>query len=68
MSETEINTLVQHYVCRIFQDGARRLGVPVISIEDGDAGRLNRAAADLEEILAHFVQRHARQPQGSKRH
>jgi hypothetical protein len=59
MSETEINTLVQHYVCRIFQDSARMLGVPVIAIRDADAGRLNRAAADLEEILAHFVERHA---------
>ncbi len=58
MSQVEINTLVQHYVCRIFQDGARRLGVPVIAIREDDAGRLDRAAAELESVLARFVQQH----------
>lgn len=58
MSEVEINTLVQHYVCRIFQESAKMLGVPVISIRGEDAGALDQAAAELERVLARFVRQH----------
>lgn len=59
MSELLINTIVQHHVCRIFQETAKMLGVPVISIPQVDAERLNRAAAELEAVLAHYVQQNA---------
>lgn len=32
------------------------LGVAVITIPDADAARLNRAAAELEEVLTHYIQ------------
>lgn len=56
MTEILINTIVQHHVCRIFQDTAHMLGVAVITIPDADAARLNRAAAELEEVLTHYIQ------------
>lgn len=59
MSDLLINTIVQHHVCRIFQDTAKMLGIPVISIPGVDAERLNHAAAELEEILARYVQDNA---------
>lgn len=55
MNQMLINTIVQHHVCRIFQDTARMLGVPVITIPGSDAERLNHAAAELEEVLLHYV-------------
>jgi hypothetical protein len=30
MTALEINTVVEHYVCKIFQQAAKDLGVPVI--------------------------------------
>lgn len=59
MSNILINTIVQHYVCRIFQDTARMLGVLVITVEGEDAGRLKQAAGELEAVLTHYVQSHA---------
>lgn len=56
MTALEINTVVQHFVCRIFQQAAKDLGVPVIVIPPTDARRLNLAAARLEKVLTHFVQ------------
>jgi hypothetical protein len=56
MSELEINTVVQHFVCRIFQQAAKDMGVPVIVIPPTDARRLNLAAAQLEKVLSNFVQ------------
>lgn len=55
MTEVEINTVVQHYVCRIFQQAAKDLGVPVIVIPPTDVQRLNLAAAELEKVLSNFV-------------
>lgn len=57
MTALEINTVVQHFVCKIFQQAAKDLGVPVIVIPPTDAQRLNEAAAQLEAVLANFVQR-----------
>lgn len=62
MNHVQINTLVQHYVCKIYQDAARMLDVPVIQLSDDDAGRINDAAVELEEVLTHFVHKHARRP------
>lgn len=59
MSKIPINTIVQHYVCRIFQDTAQMLGVQVITIGSEDAERLNQAAAELEKVLTHYVQSNA---------
>lgn len=59
MSDLLINTIVQHHVCRIFQDTAKMLGIPVINIPGVDAERLNHAAVELEEILARYVQGNA---------
>ena len=55
MTALEINTVVQHFVCRIFQQAAQDLGVPVIVIPPTDAQRLNEAASQLEAILTNFV-------------
>lgn len=63
MSDVQINTIVQHYVCRIFQETAKMLGVPVIAIPEMDARRLKQAAVDLEEVLTHFVRNNAPAPQ-----
>lgn len=62
MNHVQINTLVQHYVCRIYQDAARMLDVPVIELSKDDAGRINDAAVELEEVLTHFVHEHAQRP------
>lgn len=59
MTELQINTIVQHYVCKIFQETAKTLGVPVIAIPEADVKRLNQAAVALEEVLAHFVRNNA---------
>lgn len=59
MNRIPVNTIVQHYVCRIFQDTAQMLGVPVIAMESEDAERLNQAAAELEAVLTHYVRRNA---------
>lgn len=59
MTALEINTVVQHFVCKIFQQAAKDLGVPVIVIPPTDAQRLNEAAAQLEAVLSNFVQRQA---------
>lgn len=59
MTDLQINTLVEHYVCRIFQDTAKTLGVPVIAIHDLDAKRLNQAVTELEEMVTHFVEQNA---------
>jgi hypothetical protein len=56
MTSMEINTVVQHFVCRIFQQAAKDLGVPVIVIPPGDAQRLNEAALQLEQVLTRFVE------------
>lgn len=63
MTELQINTIVQHYVCRMVQETAKVLGVPVITIPQADAKRLNQAAIELEEVLAHFVQNNMQAPQ-----
>jgi hypothetical protein len=60
MTEMELNTIVQHYVCRIFQETAKQLGVSIITFDPKDALRLNRAAAELEDILSGYVQENAR--------
>jgi hypothetical protein len=62
MTALEINTVVQHFVCKIFQHAAKDLGVPVIVIPPTDAERLNAAAAQLETVLANFVQRQTAAP------
>lgn len=56
MTALEINTVVEHFVCRIFQQAARDLGVPVIVLPPSDARRLNRAARELEQVLTRFVE------------
>lgn len=56
MTTTEINTVVEHFVCRIFQQAAKDLGVPVIVLPPADARQLNRAAQQLEQVLTRFVQ------------
>ena len=56
MNALEINTVVEHFVCKIFQQAAKDLGVPVIVLAPTDAGRLNRAARELEQVLTHFVE------------
>ena len=56
MTALEINTVVEHFVCRIFQQAARDLGVPVIILPPTDARRLNQAARQLEQVLTRFVQ------------
>ena len=56
MTALEISTVVQHFVCRIFQQAAKDLGVPVIVLPPADAQQLNQAAVQLEEVLTHFVQ------------
>lgn len=62
MAGLPVNTIVQHHVCRIFQETARMLGVPVIRIPGADAERLNHAAAELEEVLLHYIRDNARDP------
>ncbi len=57
MNALEINTVVEHFVCRIFQQAAKDLGVPVIVLPPSDAERLNEAARQLEQVLTRFVQR-----------
>ena len=59
MTAVDINTVVQHFVCRIFQQAAKDLGVPVIVIPPSDAERLNEAAQQLEQVLTNFVQNQA---------
>lgn len=59
LNDLLINTIVQHHVCRIFQDAAKMLGISVIHIPNVDSERLTRAAAELEEILASYVQHNA---------
>jgi hypothetical protein len=56
MSTLEINTIVEHFVCRIFQQAAKDLGVPVIALPPADARCLNNAARQLEQVLTRFVQ------------
>ena len=56
VTAVEINTVVQHFVCRIFQQAAKDLGVSVIVIPPADAECLNQAAQQLEQVLTHFVQ------------
>lgn len=55
ISDVQINTIVQHYVCKIFQETARAMGVGVIRIEGDDADRLRVAAAELEGVLDRYV-------------
>jgi len=55
MSDIQINTIVQHYVCKIFQETARAMGVGVIRIAEDDARRLRVAAAELESVLDRYV-------------
>jgi hypothetical protein len=56
MSTLEVNTIVEHFVCRIFQQAAKDLGVPVIVLPPADAQQLNQAVVQLEEVLTRFVQ------------
>lgn len=56
MTALEINTVVEHFVCRIFQQAAKDMGVPTIVLPPADARLINEAAHQLEQVLTHFVQ------------
>jgi hypothetical protein len=60
MTAVEINTVVQHFVCRIFQQAAKDLGVPVIALAPADAQSLNQASLQLQQVLTHFVESNQR--------
>lgn len=56
MNALEINTVVEHFVCKIFQQAAKDLAVPVIVLAPTDASRLNGAVRELQQVLTHFVE------------